>query len=71
MDAYKKWFDGIQRDDEVPEVVKNVVEKSDRCGSGACHNRWRCAGGESVLGGKTSGDWKHLSAGRERGGLLW
>ena len=25
MDAYKKWFDGIQRDDEVPEVVKNVV----------------------------------------------
>lgn len=25
MDAYKKWFDGIKRDDEVPEVVKNVV----------------------------------------------
>lgn len=25
MDAYKKWFDGIQRDDEVPEVVKNAV----------------------------------------------
>ena len=39
-------------------------------GSGACHNRWRCVGGESVLGGKTSADWKHLSAGRERGGLL-
>ena len=22
MDTYKKWFDGIRRDEEVPEVVR-------------------------------------------------
>ena len=26
MDTYKKWFDGIRRDEEVPEVVRQTVQ---------------------------------------------